>query len=254
MADGAEPPPAAGSERPRSHHAGIVAAAAVHLFTALGVVCALMATLATLEGFYARAFAWLGLAFLIDGIDGTFARMVNVSMRLPRFSVDKLDLVVDYVTYVFVPVLMLLQAGKLTGPFGLAVACFVLLSSLFHFCDTESKTEDNHFVGFPAIWNLVAFYIFAFAVPEWLAIAVILICGLLTFVPMLWLHPLRVRWLLPLNIAATVLWSAAAAWTVFVTGLPADNMTRIVLGAVGIYGVALAFATPWGPTSHGGEH
>jgi phosphatidylcholine synthase len=255
MADGAESSPAEGGERLPSSRAGILAAAAVHVFTASGIVCALMATLATLDGAYARAFAWLGLAFLIDGIDGTFARMVHVSTRLPRFSGDKLDLVVDYVTYVFVPVLMLLKAGLLSGPFELPLACLILLSSLFHFCDTESKTEDNHFVGFPAIWNLVAFYLFAIPLPRWLGMVVIAACIVMTFVPMRWLHPLRVKSLMPLNIAATLLWSAAAAWTVFVTDLPADSIARIVLGAVGVYGLALAFATPWtSRPSHGDEH
>src|SRR5690349_2805856 len=108
-------------------------AALVHLFTAMGVVCALAATRAVSVGAWEAAFAWLGVALFIDGIDGTFARMVKVTERLPRFSGERLDLVVDYVTYVFVPALALLQAGYLTGWFGLPLASLILLSSLFHF-------------------------------------------------------------------------------------------------------------------------
>src|SRR5262249_57305159 len=100
---------------------------------------------------------------------GTFARMVDVNARLPRFSGDRLDLLVDYLTYVFVPTVALLQAGYLHGGFGLVLASLILLSSLYHFSDTESKTEDYSFVGFPAIWNIVAFYIFAFQMSSWLA-------------------------------------------------------------------------------------
>ena len=142
-------------------------AALVHLFTALGAVCALFATRAVLAGAWEQVFAWLGLALLIDGIDGTFARMANVSAKLPRFSGDRLDLIVDYVTYVFVPSLALLQAGYLSGGFGVMLASLILLSSLFHFSDTESKSDDHCFIGFPAIWNIVAFYVFAFQIPTW---------------------------------------------------------------------------------------
>lgn len=210
----------------------------------------MMATLATLDGAWARSFAWLGLAFLIDGIDGTFARMVQVKKRLPRFSGEQLDLVVDYVTYVFVPVLMLLRANILTGGIGLCLAGMILLTSLFHFADTGNKSDDNYFVGFPAIWNLLVFYFFAFPMPLPLIAAIIVACGVLTFVPMRWLHPLRVERLLAVNIMATIAWSAAAAWVVFVTGLPATGIASVVLAAVGIYGLVLAFMRP---LAHPGE-
>src|SRR5258708_14958079 len=143
-------------------------AALVHLFTALGAVCGLLATRAVFAGAWEQAFVWLGLALIVDGIDGTFARMADVSTKLPRFSGDRLDMVVDYVTYVFVPALALSQAGYLGGEaLGVMLASLILLSSLFHFSDTESKSDDHCFVGFPAIWNIVAFYVFAFHMPVW---------------------------------------------------------------------------------------
>src|SRR5262249_10494776 len=122
-------------------------AASVHLFTALGAVCGLMAALAAFDGAWERMFVWLGVALIIDGIDGTFARMANVEERLPRFSGERLDLVVDYVTYVFVPALALLRAGYLTGTSGIIVAALILLSSLYHFSDLASKGEDYSFIG-----------------------------------------------------------------------------------------------------------
>src|SRR5262249_58885154 len=143
------------------------------------------------RGGWAALILWLGLALLIDGIDGTFARLVDVHRRLPRFSGERLDLVVDYVTYVFVPTLALLQAGFLSGGSGIVLASMVLLSSLFHFSDTQSKAEDHSFVGFPAIWNLVAFYIFAFALSPLGTALLVLACVALTFVPLKWVHPLR---------------------------------------------------------------
>ena len=152
-----------------------IAAACVHLFTALGAVCGLLAALAAFDGAWERMFAWLGLALVIDGIDGTFARMAHVEERLPRFSGERLDLVVDYVTYVFVPALALLRAGYLTGTGGLVIAALILLSSLYHFSDLASKGEDYSFIGFPAVWNIVAFYVFALSPPGWLTYAV-LVC------------------------------------------------------------------------------
>jgi phosphatidylcholine synthase len=218
--------------------AAMWAAALVHLFTALGAVCALLATHAVISGAWETAFAWLGLALFIDGVDGTLARKAKVHMWLPRFSGERLDLVIDYLTYVFVPALALLQAGFLRGTWGLALAALILLSSLFHFSDTGSKDDDHSFVGFPAIWNLVAFYVFAFRMPETLAAAVVLICALLTFVPLKWVHPMRTTRLRPLTIAATALWSAAAAATL-VAGFPAPIWAQIPLLAVAAYGIGL---------------
>jgi phosphatidylcholine synthase len=218
---------------------GRVGAAAVHVFTAMGVVCALLAMRAAIELRFPDVFFWLGVAFLIDGIDGTFARMMDVSRRLPRFSGEQLDLVIDYVTYVFVPVLALLQAGYLVGTFGWLLAAGILLSSLFHFSDTESKSDDNCFVGFPAIWNIVAFYFFAFNSPGWLVTLFVVGCIALTFVPWRWVHPMRVVKLRALTLALTVVWFIAALRAVW-TGFPADWPTQVILGLVGIYGVGLA--------------
>jgi phosphatidylcholine synthase len=214
-------------------------AALVHIFTASGAVCGLMATMAVFAGAWEVVFGWLGLALVIDGIDGTFARMAKVEQRLPRFSGDRLDLVIDYVTYVFVPTLALLQAGFLPGYIGLMSAGLILVSSLFHFSDTQSKADDYSFVGFPAIWNAVAFYIFAFGLARWPTVAVVLACVALTFVPLKWAHPLRTPALRLLTALAIALWAVAAASTLL-TGFPADSWERAVLLLTGLYGIALA--------------
>ena len=216
-------------------------AALVHVFTALGAVCGLAATRAVLAGAWEEVFVWLGIALVIDGIDGTFARMARVTERLPRFSGERLDLVVDYVTYVFVPALALLQAGYLPGWFGVVLASLILLSSLFHFSDTESKTEDHCFVGFPAIWNIVAFYVFAFHMPPWLAGAVVLICVVFTFVPMAWAHPMRTPMLWPATLGLSAVWSLAAIVTLW-SGFPAGGAAQLALAVVAAYGIGLALA------------
>ena len=214
------------------------AAALVHLFTALGAVCALLATHAVISGTWEAAFAWLGVALVIDGIDGTLARKAKVHLWLPRFSGERLDLVIDYLTYVFVPALALIQGGFLRGTWGLALAALILLSSLFHFSDTESKADDHSFVGFPAIWNLVAFYAFAFSLSETAAALLVLACALLTFVPLKWAHPMRTPRLRPLTMLAAAVWGAAAI-AALLAGFPAPVWAQIPLAAVAAYGIGL---------------
>lgn len=211
----------------------------VHVFTALGIVCGLMAMLAAVAGAWTAVFAWLGLALVIDGIDGTFARLARVKQQLPRFSGEQLDLVIDYVTYVFVPVFALLLAGYLRGSWGLLLASMILLSSLFHFSDTQSKADDHSFVGFPAIWNAVAFYVFALDLPQWATASLILICVGLTFVPLKWAHPFRTSAWRPLTLAAMAVWGITAA-SALLSGFPAGPLAQGVLVLTGVYGVALA--------------
>ena len=216
-----------------------LAAAGVHIFTALGAVCGLFAALAAFDGAWERMFAWLGLALFIDGIDGSFARLTRVEERLPRFSGERLDLVIDYVTYVFVPALALVRAGFLAGALGLVLAAAILLSSLFHFSDLASKGDDYSFIGFPAVWNLVAFYLFALATPQWATYLVVTACIVLTFVPMRWVHPLRVVRLRLLTLAVTLAWALAAVATVW-QGFPARGIELFLLVGAAAYLVGLA--------------
>ena len=215
-----------------------LAAAGVHVFTALGAVCGLLAALAAFDGAWESMFAWLGVALFIDAIDGSFARLARVEERLPRFSGERLDLVVDYVTYVFVPALALVRAGFLEGPLGLVLAALILLSSLFHFSDLASKGTDYSFIGFPAIWNIVAFYIFALATSPWGTYAIVASAVVLTFVPMRWVHPVRVVRMRLVTLAVTIVWTVAAIVTIW-QGFPANPWIQLVLVAVAAYLIGL---------------
>lgn len=221
-----------------------LAAAGVHVFTALGAVCGLLAALAVFDDAWERMFAWLGVALIIDGIDGTFARLAHVEERLPRFSGERLDLVVDYVTYVFVPALALVRAGFLGEAAGPFLAAAILLSSLYHFADLASKGDDYSFIGFPAVWNLVAFYLFAFAAPQWVACTIVLACVALTFVPMRWVHPLRVVKLRVVTLAITLVW-AIAAIAALATGFPAGGWIKAVLALAAAYVIGLTLQRYW---------
>lgn len=211
----------------------------VHVFTAFGVVCALFAVLEIAERRFETAFLWLGLAFLIDALDGLFARRVRVKERLPRFSGDVLDLVIDYLTYVFVPVLALLAANLLSGVWGLALAALILVSALFHFADTESKSTEFAFIGFPAIWNVVAFYLFAFDTGPLITTIVVLGLVVLTFVRWHWVHPVRVKAMRPVTLAFAAVGGATALW-ILLSGFPANGLQQISLALVATYVVALS--------------
>lgn len=215
-----------------------LAAASVHLFTALGAVCGLFAALAAFDGAWERMFVWLGVALVIDAVDGTFARMVRVDQRLPRFSGERLDIVIDYITYVFVPALAMVRGGFLTGTGGLLIAALILISSLYHFSDLASKGEDYSFIGFPAIWNVVALYLFALTPPAWFNYLVLLLCIGFTFVPIRWVHPVRVERLRAPTLAITAAWSIAAVAAV-AYGFPPPLWCQIILVGSALYFLAI---------------
>lgn len=208
---------------------------AVHLFTASGAVCGMMALIAAVEGSWARMFAWLGAALFIDGIDGTIARRVRVVEVLPRWSGDTLDLVVDYFTYVLVPAFAVIMGGLM--PFWMAVpaSAAILLTSALYFADTDMKTEDKYFQGFPAVWNLVVFYFFLVPLNAWVVLGIIAALSVATFLPIKFVHPFRVVRLRALTLALL------AAWGVLAVVAVVENLQPGVWVVTGLCLIALYF-------------
>ena len=178
---------------------GRLAAFGVHGFTALGAALGFQALIATAAHKWEVAFAWLGAALIVDGLDGPMARRLAVADKLPRFSGERLDLIIDYLTYVVAPAYMIHEAGLVPVELASVAATMILVTSLFHFVDHESKTADGFFVGFPATWNIVALYLFIFPMAESVAIVVLALLCLLTFAPFKWVHPIRVKFRRPLT-------------------------------------------------------
>ena len=221
--------------------ARIFAGIAVHILTALGAVCGLIALHDAAAHQWALAFLWLGVAAIIDAIDGPIARRIQVEQSMPRFSGARLDLVVDYFTYCGVPAFIVMESGRVgEGLASLFAGAVILLSSLFHFADLESKTKDGFFIGFPAIWNVVCLYFFVFDLGSAVTLAIILALGAATFVPLKWVHPVRVRRWRKTTMLITFFWSAAALYEVindFPGALPAQAifiLTAVYLLAVGL--------------------
>ncbi len=194
-----------GSSRP-----AIAAAFAVHVFTASGAACALLALLADVEARWPAMFLWLGLALAIDGIDGTFARRLRVAEVLPRWSGEVLDLVVDVMNYVFVPAYALTASGLLPQPVAVPLGLIVVITGALYFADRWMKTADYYFRGFPAVWNVAVFYLFLLGLPAWFAAATVTALAILTFVPVHFIHPVRIAHWRALTTAALALWALLA--------------------------------------------
>jgi phosphatidylcholine synthase len=187
-----------------------VRAFAVHIFTACGAALALLALIFATGGHWASMFFCLGIALVVDGVDGPLAREFNVAEILPRWSGETLDLIVDFTTYVFVPAYAIAASGLLPNALAIPSGILVVITGALYFADRQMKTPDNYFRGFPGLWNLGAFYLYLLEPPPWLAAAMIAVLAVLTFAPLKFLHPLRVRRLRVLNIALLAGWAVLA--------------------------------------------
>jgi phosphatidylcholine synthase len=213
----------------------------VHIFTASGAGLAFLALLAAVNRRWDIMFLVLGAALIVDGVDGALARRLRVAELLPRWSGDVLDLVIDFLTYVFVPAYALVAAGLLPESVAIAAGVAIVMTGALYFADREMKTPDNYFRGFPALWNLVAFYLFVLKPAPWIAAALVAVCAVLTFVPFKFVHPVRVRRLRMLNIAAVILWSALALIAVLSDLAPGPWVAGgLVVIALYILGVGIA--------------
>ena len=187
-------------------------AVAVHLYTASGVVLALLILVAAFGGDAVRAL-WLMLAsLLIDSTDGLLARRLRVSEALPFFDGALLDNIVDYMTYVFAPIVLLWSGGYLpAGTSGVVFAALPLLASSYQFCRVDAKTDDHYFLGFPSYFNVVAFYAIVFEPGAGTLAAVLVVCSLLVFVPIRYVYPTRTIAFHKLSLTLTAPWLVSYA-------------------------------------------
>jgi len=207
MSPAAAPPPGPDASGRRGRRA---AGWAVHAFTASGAVIALLALLAVIRDDARAALLWLAAALAVDALDGPVARKLRVREVLPKVDGAVLDLVVDYLTYVLVPAVFLYWFELLPGGWGLAGAGFILLTSLYCFANVEMKTADNYFSGFPAIWNVVVLYLWVLDSPAIVNAIMVVVFGVLTFVPVKFIHPLRVREWRVVTHASLAVWATCA--------------------------------------------
>ena len=215
-----------------------LAAFAVHVFTACGAACALLALIAAASADWTLMFLWLGVALIVDGVDGTFARHLQVAELLPRWSGDVLDFVVDYGTYVLVPAYAIATGGVLPPGAALPLGLIVAITGAIYFADRRMKTSDSYFRGFPALWNIVAFYLFLLKPAPWFATLAVLVLAAATFAPIYFVHPVRVpRWRM-VNLVALAFWAGLAIFAL-AQHLDPPGWVVAALAAIAIYFVIL---------------
>ena len=215
-------------------------AAAVHIYTASGLALALLIVLAAIDGNTTLALSLGLVALVIDGTDGMLARRLRVKERMPWFDGAMLDNIVDYLTYVFAPMVLLLSDDRLpSGGIGTAIAIVPLLASGYQFCRVDAKTEDHLFLGFPSYWNVIAFYAIVMDLSPTTVTVVLFVCSVLVFVPVGYLYPSRTEVLRTPNLVFTAAW--LVAYAALLVQLPNPNGLLIAASlAYVVYYVAVS--------------
>lgn len=188
----------------------------VHLLTATGAVLSMLAMLAAVEGDWPRMFFWLLIALIVDGIDGPLARLYQVKKHWPTYDGVLMDLIIDFLTYVFIPAFALFHSGLLPGWTGWFAIIAITYGSVLYFVDTRMKTRDFSFAGFPGCWNMVVLVLFALHPPIWLSLMVVVALTITMFTNVKFIHPMRTKRWRSISLPMTAGWIFFAAWAIFV--------------------------------------
>lgn len=200
----------------------------VHIFTASGAFWAFLALVAAAEYRFNIMWWWLGIALLVDGVDGPLARYFKVKEVLPNWSGEMLDSIIDYATFVLIPAFALYQSGFLHQGISFFAAALIVCTSAIYYADTRMKTVNNSFRGFPVCWNMVVFTLFVLQ-PGWIvALGVVLISAILTFVPIHFVHPVRVKTLRKLTLTVFAIWSISGLVALY------ENMDASMWELIGV--------------------
>src|SRR6056297_2058273 len=218
-----------------------IAAFAVHLLTATGAVFAMLAMLAAVDQKWDLMFLWLVVAFAVDGIDGPLARKYHIKRNAPQFDGELLDLIIDYLTYVFIPAYALFKSDLLPGWTGWLAIIVITYASALYFADTRMKTKDNSFSGFPGCWNMAVLVLFALSPNFWTILAIVIALSVAMFLPVKFVHPVRTsRWRL-VTLPTAFAWTFFAGWAAWVDfdpqswahwGLVVTSLYLVLAGAV----------------------
>ena len=189
-----------------------IKALSVHLLTATGAVLSMFAMLAAVEENWSLMFSWLVVALIVDGIDGPLARRYDTVANAPVYDGVLMDLIVDYLTYVFIPAYALFKSGILDGWTGWVAIIVIVYGSVIYFADTRMKTKDKSFSGFPACWNMVVLVLFATTPPTWAVLVIVVALTVTMFLNLKFIHPTRTKRWHWVNLPVSVAWLVFAAW------------------------------------------
>ncbi|MTH34183.1 phosphatidylcholine synthase [Paracoccus limosus] len=200
-------------------------ALSVHLLTATGAVLSMLALLAAANAQWSNMFLWLVIALIVDGVDGPLARRYQVKLNWPTYDGVLMDLIIDYLTYVFIPAYALFMSGLLPGWTGWIAIIAITYGSVIYFADTRMKTKDNSFAGFPACWNMVVLVLFALKPNFWIILLIVVALAATMFSNVKFIHPVRTerwRWI---SLPVCAAWVAFAVWAVM-DDFHADSVAR----------------------------
>ncbi|MGR3677498.1 MAG: CDP-alcohol phosphatidyltransferase family protein [Paracoccaceae bacterium] len=229
-------------------------ALSVHLFTATGAVFAMLAMLAAVDHKWDLMFLWLVVSFIVDGFDGPMARHYEVKTYAPQFDGVLLDLIIDYLTYVFIPAFALFTSGLMDGWTGWFAIIVITFASAMYFADTRMKTKDNSFSGFPGCWNMLVLVIFALEPNFWVSLVLVTLLAVAMFLPLKFVHPVRTERWRQLTLPMALAWTFFAGWAAWVDFDPQSwvhwglVITSIYLTFAGIAQQIIPARTPANPT------
>jgi phosphatidylcholine synthase len=210
----------------------------VHCFTALGAVCGMFGLIAVADGKAKQAILWLAVAMVLDGIDGPVARHWCVKENVPRIDGYTLDLIVDFVTCIVIPVVFLHQFGMLPEGWSLVIGAFVLFMSALWMSRTDQMSDDHIFNGFPCEWNMIVPTLYLLKADPWLVGAVCVLLSLTQLTNWKFVHPMQVKRFRPVTVTVTILWMLMVL--VLTWKHPGTNgFLRVVLLACPLYILAL---------------
>ena len=216
----------------------------VHIFSASGLLAAFMSILAISDKNWRAAMAWLLVCLLIDGIDGTFARKFNVKKVLPHINGKTIDYVIDFATYAIIPAYFFYSADLVEPSWNLPLTFLILIVSAIYYGKEGMVSDDNYFVGFPVMWNVVVFYlVFIFSASLWFNAAIIIIFSILHFIPIKFAYPSRATRLKTITIIFTTLIMLVmplAVW--FYPNVP-NLLKLLAIGNLTYFGLLAAFDT-----------
>ena len=216
-------------------------ALSVHLLTGSGAVFAMLAMLAAVDEKWSLMFVWLVVAFFVDGIDGPLARKYDVKTNAPQFDGVLLDLIIDYLTYVFIPAYALFKSGLLPGWTGWICIIVITYASVIYFADTRMKTKDYSFSGFPGCWNMVVIVLFALKPGFWVILSLVVLLAAAMFVPLKFVHPVRTRRWRNLTLPIALAWTFFAGWAAWVDFHPQSwAHSGLLLTSIYLLGAGIA--------------
>lgn len=221
----------------------VVIGFSIHFFTASGAFWAFMALVSAAASNFTQMWFWLGVALLVDGLDGPLARYFNVKAVLPNWSGEMLDSIIDYVTFVLIPAFALYQSGFLKEYASFICAALIVCTSAIYYADTRMKSRDNCFIGFPVCWNMLIFTLFVIE-PNWyIAFAAVMISAALTFSPILFVHPVRVKQWRTMTLTVFAIWSLCGGVALYAGyfNLDVPSFAKIGIALSGLYLYCVGF-------------